>query len=98
MVWFFHLEREVLAIIEVIMYLTIPQATEQCTNCYCKNEFSVSLQWTVVPGKKCVKAIHFSWLALDNSESLTKTATYNHCRMLCTCSMEHIAFPGGYKP
>ena len=34
----------------------------------------------------------FSQLALDNSESLTKAATYNHCRMLFTCFMEHIVF------
>ena len=61
------------------MYLTIPQATERCSNSYCKNEFSVGLQWTVVLGKKGIKTVHFSLLALDNSESLTKTATtYNH--------------------
>ena len=34
----------------------------------------------------------FSWLAQDDSESLTKIITYlNYCRMLCACSVEHIA-------
>ena len=34
----------------------------------------------------------FSWLAQDDSESLTKIITYlNYCKMLCACSVEHIA-------
>ena len=47
--------------------------------------------WTIVLEKKSVKTVHFSWLALYDGESLTKTATYsNHCKMLCICSMERI--------
>ena len=43
----------------VIMNSAIPQATAQCGNCCCINEFSVGLHWTVVLEKKGMKIVHF---------------------------------------